>query len=158
MVAVRPLAAAPTSPSRPVMASSNDLRTPSDSSSGVVCAFPTANLPSSSTTKASVMVPPASMANTRASVMYPLLTHVSPLSADVKNPTSSGQRDDSMPTQTRQLYVLVQVILCGLGALAASRPPRAPAAYRLWDGMRCACYLAAGAGGMGEQGAVALGG
>src|SRR4030042_2727106 len=110
MVAARPLAAAPMSLSTPVMASSNDLKTPSDSSSGVVCAFPTANLPSSSTTKASVMVPPASMANTRASVIYPLLTDVSPPSADVKNPTSSGQRDDNMPTQAQQLYVHVDQV------------------------------------------------
>src|SRR5215210_101875 len=40
---------------------------PTASSSGVVCAFPTTKAPSRSTTKVSVIVPPASIASTRGS-------------------------------------------------------------------------------------------
>jgi len=46
-------------------ASSADSMKPADSSSGVVWALPTTNAPASSTTKVSVIVPPASMASTR---------------------------------------------------------------------------------------------
>jgi hypothetical protein len=37
---------------------------PTDSSSGVVCALPTTNVPASSTMNVSVIVPPASIAST----------------------------------------------------------------------------------------------
>ena len=40
---------------------------PRDSSSGVVCAFPTTNSPEESTMNVSVIVPPASIASTRGS-------------------------------------------------------------------------------------------
>src|SRR4051794_2895480 len=46
-------------------ASSADSMKPADSSSGVVWALPTTKAPASSTTKVSVMVPPASIARTR---------------------------------------------------------------------------------------------
>src|SRR3954449_12480165 len=45
-------------------ASSADSMKPTDSSSGVVWALPTTNAPASSTTKVSVIVPPASIART----------------------------------------------------------------------------------------------
>ena len=44
-----------------------DAMKPVDSSSGVVCALPTTKAPASSTMKVSVIVPPASIASTRAS-------------------------------------------------------------------------------------------
>lgn len=49
------------------IASSAEAISPTDSSCGVVCAFPTTKLPLSSTMKVSVIVPPASIAKTRGS-------------------------------------------------------------------------------------------